>query len=258
MTDYRNLSLWFDQLAEPLTAAGAADRSGRRRRRDRRRRVHRSVDGLLPAAGPTRPADRGRRARDRRVRRLRAQRRLVLGALPGRTRRASRLRPGTPPPSRSTAAMRDAVTEVAEVAAAESIDADIAKGGTIVLARSEPQLARARDEVAESRGVRPRHHDCSTPPRRAPGSPPPTCSARPTRRTAPRSSPAALVRGLADAVVRSGRAHLRADPARSASSRTGSRTPAGDVRARFRGPRHRGLHPHARRRPPRRSPRSTR
>jgi glycine/D-amino acid oxidase-like deaminating enzyme len=48
------------------------------------------------------------------------------------------------------AAMRDSVAEVVRVAAAAGIDADIAVGGTIVLARSAPQLARARAEVAEA------------------------------------------------------------------------------------------------------------
>lgn len=49
------------------------------------------------------------------------------------------------------AAMRDSVPEVVRVAAAEGIDADIAVGGTVVLARSQPQLDRARAEVAEAR-----------------------------------------------------------------------------------------------------------
>ncbi|TAM89177.1 MAG: FAD-dependent oxidoreductase [Jatrophihabitans sp.] len=48
------------------------------------------------------------------------------------------------------AAMRSSVTEVAKVAAAEGIDADLAHGGTVVLARSAAQLERAREEVAES------------------------------------------------------------------------------------------------------------
>ena len=47
-------------------------------------------------------------------------------------------------------AMRDAVTEVVRVAAAEDIDADIARGGTVVLARSESQLQRARDQLDEA------------------------------------------------------------------------------------------------------------
>ncbi len=48
------------------------------------------------------------------------------------------------------AAMREAVDEVVRVGAVEGIDADIARGGTVVLARSAPQLERAREEVAES------------------------------------------------------------------------------------------------------------
>jgi len=49
------------------------------------------------------------------------------------------------------AAMRGAVDEVLEVAAEEGIDARAAKGGTIGLARSEPQWVRARAEVDEAR-----------------------------------------------------------------------------------------------------------
>ncbi|HEY7008232.1 MAG TPA: FAD-binding oxidoreductase [Jatrophihabitantaceae bacterium] len=48
------------------------------------------------------------------------------------------------------AAMRDTVAEVVRVAEAERIDADIAVGGTVVLARSAPQLDRARAEVSEA------------------------------------------------------------------------------------------------------------
>jgi glycine/D-amino acid oxidase-like deaminating enzyme len=48
------------------------------------------------------------------------------------------------------AAMRATVDEVIAVAGAEGIDAGIAKGGTITLARSPAQLARATAEVAEA------------------------------------------------------------------------------------------------------------
>lgn len=48
-------------------------------------------------------------------------------------------------------AMRGSVDEVIRASAAEGIEADIAKGGTIVLARSAPQLARARAEVDDAR-----------------------------------------------------------------------------------------------------------
>ena len=50
------------------------------------------------------------------------------------------------------AAMRASVDEVVSVATAEGIGADIAKGGTIVLARSAAQLARARAEVEDRAG----------------------------------------------------------------------------------------------------------
>ncbi|NEA33214.1 FAD-binding oxidoreductase [Streptomyces sp. SID13031] len=47
-------------------------------------------------------------------------------------------------------AMQASVNEVGLVSAAEGIDCDYHKGGTIVLARSAAQLARARAEVAEA------------------------------------------------------------------------------------------------------------
>ena len=49
------------------------------------------------------------------------------------------------------AAMRASVDEVIAVADAEGIDADIAKGGTIVVARTAPQLERATAEVQDAR-----------------------------------------------------------------------------------------------------------
>ena len=48
-------------------------------------------------------------------------------------------------------AMQESVDEVGRVAAAEGIDCHFAKGGTVELARSAPQLDRARAEVAEAR-----------------------------------------------------------------------------------------------------------
>jgi glycine/D-amino acid oxidase-like deaminating enzyme len=48
------------------------------------------------------------------------------------------------------AAMRAAVAEVVRVAEAEKIQADVAQGGSIVMARSGPQLERSRTEMAES------------------------------------------------------------------------------------------------------------
>ena len=48
-------------------------------------------------------------------------------------------------------AMRQSVEEVGRVLGDESIDADFARGGTVSLARTRAQLARARGEVEEAR-----------------------------------------------------------------------------------------------------------
>ena len=48
------------------------------------------------------------------------------------------------------AAMQGAVTEIEQVTAREGIAADIVRGGTVVLARSTPQLERARAEHVEA------------------------------------------------------------------------------------------------------------
>lgn len=48
-------------------------------------------------------------------------------------------------------AMQASVAEVGRVISTDGLAADWAPGGTIVLARSEPQLERAREEVAEAR-----------------------------------------------------------------------------------------------------------
>ena len=47
-------------------------------------------------------------------------------------------------------AMRDSITEVGKVCTDEDIEADFARGGTIVLARSAAQVTRARAEAADS------------------------------------------------------------------------------------------------------------
>ena len=48
-------------------------------------------------------------------------------------------------------AMHATVAEVGRVVAAEGIDCHFAKGGTVLLARTQPQLRRAEEEVAEAR-----------------------------------------------------------------------------------------------------------
>ncbi len=64
-----------------------------------------------------------------------------LAALPGSSRSAA---------IDMHRAMQDSVNEVGLVSATEGIDCDYHKGGTIVLARSQAQLARARAEVASA------------------------------------------------------------------------------------------------------------
>jgi glycine/D-amino acid oxidase-like deaminating enzyme len=100
-------------------------------------------------------------------------------------------------------AMRDSVYEVAKVAESEGIDADIAIGGTVVVARSATQLQRARAEADEFRayGLDLDLLDAPAAQQRLAatsvlgGTYTPHCAAL---------QPAKLVRGLAETVERSG------------------------------------------------------
>lgn len=65
-----------------------------------------------------------------------------LAALPGSSRDAAR---------RQTEQLRATVAEIERVCAQEAIDCDFARGGTVVFARTPPQLARAEAQVVESR-----------------------------------------------------------------------------------------------------------
>jgi glycine/D-amino acid oxidase-like deaminating enzyme len=147
--DYRQLSLWFDQLAEPivprtsLTAPTKADVAI----------VGAGFTGLWTAYY---------------LQQLDPALRIVLlesevagfGASGRNGGWCSALYPvhittlakesGRDAAIAQYAAMVDSVDEVLRVATAEGIDADIARGGTITLARSEPQLDRARAEVREA------------------------------------------------------------------------------------------------------------
>ena len=60
--------------------------------------------------------------------------------------------PGSSPDAarRLAAAMRGSIDEIGSVTAAEGIDCDFHKGGTISFARTTSQLARAREEAAEA------------------------------------------------------------------------------------------------------------
>lgn len=132
------------------------------------------------------------------------------------------------------ATMRASVDEVIAVAAAEGIDADIAKGGTIVVARDAPQLERARAEVEDARawgrgeddiafldeaGAKARLNASGT----LGATYTPDCAA---------VNPAKLVRGLAGIVRRLGVALYEQTPALVIEPHT-VRTPHGTVTAEF-------------------------
>ncbi len=109
-------------------------------------------------------------------------------------------------------AMRDSVREVVRVAEAERIDADVALGGTVVLARNRPQLSRAQEEAAEAdrfslgtmllsaEAARERLDAANT----VGGTFTPHCAA---------INPAKLVRGLAECVERRGGRIFEGSPA---------------------------------------------
>jgi glycine/D-amino acid oxidase-like deaminating enzyme len=130
-------------------------------------------------------------------------------------------------------AMRATIDEIVRVAAAEGIDAQLAKAGTIALARNRAQLSRARAEVADARSWGRDEDDIRLLDRAEA-----TAILRGSRTFAATYTPdcaavhpARLVRGLADAVERRGvRLHeqtrvLSIEPGRAHTTR-------GDVRAR--------------------------
>ena len=147
--DYRSLSLWFDQLAEPLEPRPALPGDL-------------EVDVAIIGAGFTglwtayylQAADPGLR--------IAVLEKEIAGF--GASGRNGGWCSALYPVSASTlagehgrdaaiaqyAAMRETVDEVLRVAATEGIHADAARGGTVVLARSDVQLQRAADEVAEA------------------------------------------------------------------------------------------------------------
>jgi glycine/D-amino acid oxidase-like deaminating enzyme len=126
-------------------------------------------------------------------------------------------------------AMRDTVYEVAKVVETERIDADLALGGTVVLARSATQLARARAEVGDARryGIDLEFLDAAAAEGRLAatsvlgGTYTPHCAA---------VQPAKLVRGLAEAVERRGVTVYEQTRVRALAPHT-VRTERGTVRA---------------------------
>lgn len=131
-------------------------------------------------------------------------------------------------------AMRDSVDEVGAAAATEGIDAHYVKGGTVVVARTPAQLARAEHEVADARAWGRGEDDLRlldadetrgllAVPDALGASYTPDCAA---------IHPARLVRGLAQAVVRRGaRLHEQTRVTRIAPGRV--ETPHGTVRAEY-------------------------
>ncbi len=131
-------------------------------------------------------------------------------------------------------AMQHTVDEVGRVAAAEGIDCQWTKGGTVQLARSAAQLERAADEVAEARAFGFGEEDLRL------------LSAAEARERAAATGvlggtftphcaaihPARLARGLAGAVRRRGVAVFERTPVTEIAPRR-LRTPAGTVRAEY-------------------------
>ena len=147
--NYRDVSLWFDQLAEPLTPRPALD-------------ADLDVDVAIVGAGFTGLWTAYYLSSAEPALRIAVLEKEVAGfGASGRNGgwcsalfpvRASTLarEAGRDAAIAQYAALRDSIDEVQRVADAEGIAADIAHGGTVVLARNDAQLSRAREDVAES------------------------------------------------------------------------------------------------------------
>ncbi len=137
---YGATSFWLETCDDDLTPRPSLRRLGRRRRRDPGRRLHRPVDGLR--APPPRPEPEGHRprARDRRVRRIRAG--TAAGARPGcRSRRpTSSGGSGGPAMTRDRGRRRQRRRRDRPGLREEGIDADYVKGGSLVVARGPSQV----------------------------------------------------------------------------------------------------------------------
>ena len=212
--------------------AGAPGRRPRRRRGHRRCRVHRALDRLLPGEGRARDPHRDRRGERGRVRRQRAQRRLVLGTVPripgqDRARQLACRRPSRCSTRCTTPSTRSAGSPAP-------------RGWTSTGPRAAPSAwpgrrcsstGRARTSRTGAPGASaPRTTACSTPTRRAQragatavlgATYTPHCAA---------IHPAKLARGLAALVEAAGVRIYEGTPATSIEPGV-VRTPFGDVRA---------------------------
>jgi glycine/D-amino acid oxidase-like deaminating enzyme len=125
--------------------------------------------------------------------------------------------------------MRGSVDEILRVLAAERLEADAARGGTVVLARTEVQLRRATEEVAEADeyGLDTTLLDAAAARKRLAatnvlgGTYTPHCAA---------IQPAKLARGLAALVAERGATIYEQTPVRALEPHA-ARTPGGTVRA---------------------------
>jgi glycine/D-amino acid oxidase-like deaminating enzyme len=227
---YRDLSLWFDQLDEPLTTRSGLDRDV-------------EADVAIVGAGLT-----GLwtayylLAADPSLRITLVEKEIAGFGASGRNGGwCSALFPVSAPTLAREhgheaavaqyAAMRETVAEVVRAAAAEEIDADIAVGGTVVLARSQPQMRRAEAEVAQAAeyGLETTLLDAAQASARlnatdvVGGTYTPHCAA---------VQPAKLVRGLARVVERRGARIFEQTPAISLAPHA-VRTTRGVVRAEY-------------------------
>ena len=149
---YRARSLWLDQLDGPLAPRAVAGRRPRLRRRDRRRRLHRPVDGLLPARRSSRTC--ASSCIEREIAGFGPSGRnggWAVGGLAGsaaayrhRARSRSRARARCARPStRSTRSARSPQRE--------QIDCGFVKAGALTIATSAPQWRRLQARAAERR-----------------------------------------------------------------------------------------------------------
>ena len=130
------------------------------------------------------------------------------------------------------AAMVDTVDEVGRVAAAEGIDCDYAKGGTVAFARTPRSCARARADGGLRVTARGRRRRCSAHAACSGASYTPACA---------RIQPAKLVRGLARAVERAASRIFEAHGRQRGRATPGGDRPRRRHRAGTVGARHRGL-----------------
>ena len=153
---YRRVSFWLDDLVarglDDLRPRAALTASARFDVAPHRRRPHRALDGVRAVEGRPVAAHRGARARDRRVRRVGPQRRMVLGAVPAVGRRRSSASTGSSSAVAMRRAMVDTVDEVGRVTGARGHRLRLReRAARSCSPASDAQREAAEAEVAEAR-----------------------------------------------------------------------------------------------------------